>query len=105
MFPQQAEKGGDFQYTKPFRNETDENLTYDTAREVIEGTDEGHINTLDFQPGIKKNYCHENYIVVEYYVIFLGTLSIFQGRRSLHSVTKCHGDKKRLLGVLHFSQR
>ena len=68
IFPQQAEKGGDFQYTKPFRNETDETLTYDTAREVIEGTDEGHINTLDFQPGVKKFYYHENYIVVEYYV-------------------------------------
>ena len=55
MFPQQAEKGGDFQYTKPFRNETDETLTYDTAKEVIEGSDEGHINTLDFKPGVK-NY-------------------------------------------------
>ena len=52
MFPQQAEKGGDFQYTKPFRNETDETLTYGTAKEVIEGTDEGHIHTLDFQPGV-----------------------------------------------------
>jgi len=80
---QEAEKGGEFQYTKPFRNEEDETKTYDIASKVISG-DQEHVNTLEFKPG---------------------TLSIFQGRRSLHSVTTCHGPVSRLLGVLHFSQR
>jgi len=80
---QEAEKGGDFQYTKAFRNEDDETLTYDIAEKVISG-DEEHVNTLEFKPG---------------------TLNIFQGRRSLHSVTTCHGPVSRLLGVLHFSQK
>ena len=55
----------------------------DIAEKVISG-DEEHVNTLEFKPG---------------------TLNIFQGRRSLHSVTSCHGPVSRLLGVLHFSQK
>lgn len=80
---QEAETGGDFQYTKPFRNEEDEKQTYDIASKVVAG-DEDHVKTLEFKPG---------------------TLNIFQGRRSLHSVTPCSGPVSRLLGVLHFSQR
>jgi len=81
---QQADQGGHFRYTQPFRNESNERMTYEKAVRVIDENDETLTKTLDFQPG---------------------TLSIFQGRRSLHSVTKCHGKRKRLLGVLHFSQR
>jgi len=80
---QEAEKGGDFQYTKPFRNEEDETQTHDIAGKVISGDDD-HVKTLEFKPG---------------------TLNIFQGRRSLHSVTTCYGPVSRLLGVLHFSPK
>lgn len=34
-----------------------------------------------------------------------GTLSIFQGSQCLHRVTKCNGDKNRLVAVLCFSTR
>ena len=81
---QEADSGGDFQFTKPFRNENGETETYTIAEEVVTDNDCKHVNTLEFKPG---------------------TLSIFQGRRSLHSVTKCYGQVPRLLGVLHFSQQ
>jgi len=81
---QQSNFGGEFQFTQPFRNEKNEEETYEVADKVVDNGDKSLINTLEFKPG---------------------TLSIFQGRRSLHSVTKCYGDKNRLLGVLHFSQR
>jgi len=80
---QEADVGGEFQYTKPFRNEEDESQTEEIASKVISG-DAEHVETLDFKPG---------------------TLNIFQGRRSLHSVTHCSGPRSRLLGVLHFSEK
>ena len=97
---QQPEQGGEFQFTKPFRNEDNEEETYKVAESVLAG-DKDHVNTLEFHPGILKIQ-----VDLEKKLIFnIGTLSIFQGRRSLHSVTKCSGAKNRLLGVLHFSQR
>ena len=96
---QQPEQGGLFQFTKPFRNEDNERQTYNIADKVLNG-DQEHIQTLEFLPGrLKSSKLRSSHIS------FAGTLSIFQGRRSLHSVTKCHGAKNRLLGVLHFSQR
>ena len=47
---QQPEQGGHFQYTKPFRNEENEEETYEVAEKVLTG-DMDHINTLEFQPG------------------------------------------------------
>eukprot|EP00091_Calanus_sinicus_P005012 TRINITY_DN15374_c0_g1_i1.p1 TRINITY_DN15374_c0_g1~~TRINITY_DN15374_c0_g1_i1.p1 ORF type:complete len:244 (+),score=54.94 TRINITY_DN15374_c0_g1_i1:93-824(+) len=45
---QEAEVGGDFQYTKPFRNEEDESQTYEIATKVIAGDGE-YVKTLRIQ--------------------------------------------------------
>ena len=47
---QQPEHGGLFQFTKPFRNEDNEEQTYNIADKVISG-DQEHIQTLEFNPG------------------------------------------------------
>lgn len=80
---QEAESGGAFRYTPPFRKEEQEEVTQELAQELLGGGGQG-ASTLEFRPG---------------------TLSIFQGRRSLHSVTECRGARSRLLGVLHYSPK
>ena len=47
---QQPEQGGEFQFTKPFRNEDNEEETYEVADSVLAG-DKDHVNTLEFHPG------------------------------------------------------
>jgi len=79
---QEADEGGDFLYTRPFRDELKESTTQDIAARLVQDHETEMANTLEFKPG---------------------TLNIFQGRRSLHSVTECKGSKNRLLGVLHYS--
>ena len=47
---QQPEQGGEFQFTKPFRNEDNEEETYEVAERVLAG-EKDHVNTLEFHPG------------------------------------------------------
>jgi len=79
---QESEEGGDFRYTRPFRDEEEEEKTYEVADRLVNRGEEELASTLEFRPG---------------------TLNIFQGRRSLHGVTRCTGDRSRLLGVLHYA--
>ena len=52
---QQPEVGGEFQYTLPFRDEENEEKTYEIADKVINNDDEQLVNTLEFAPGILLN--------------------------------------------------
>jgi hypothetical protein len=76
---QTAEKGGEFDYVSFLRPRRGED--FDVVRTVLDG-DESKVRRLPFEPG---------------------TLSIFNGRRSLHRVTRCSGRRDRLVAILCFA--
>ena len=76
---QTAEKGGEFDYVPFLRPRRGED--FDSVRKVLDG-DESKVRRLPFEPG---------------------TLSIFNGRRSLHRVMRCSGRRDRLVAILCFA--
>ena len=76
---QTAEKGGETDYVPFLRPRRGED--FDAVRTVLDG-DETKMRRLPFEPG---------------------TLSIFNGRRSLHRVTRCSGRRDRLVAILCFA--
>jgi hypothetical protein len=75
---QNAESGGDFEYTPHLRTPTDEN--YPAVEAVLDG-ESTLIRTLHLEPG---------------------DLQIFKGRYSLHRVTPLSGLKPRYVGIFSF---
>ncbi|HUL09078.1 MAG TPA: hypothetical protein VLV76_22295 [Candidatus Acidoferrum sp.] len=75
---QNAESGGDFEYSPHLRTPTDEN--YPGVEAVLDG-DPSLIRTLQLQPG---------------------DLQIFKGRYSLHRVTPLSGSQPRYVGIFSF---
>jgi len=76
---QTAEKGGETDYVPFLRPRRGED--FEAVRTVLDG-DETKVRRLPFEPG---------------------TLSIFNGRRSLHRVTRCSGKRDRLVAILCFA--
>ncbi len=77
---QNAESGGDFEYSPFLRNTTDEN--YSGVQAVLNG-DPRLIRTLRLEPG---------------------DLQIFKGRHSLHRVTPLTGDRLRYVAIFSYSE-
>jgi hypothetical protein len=77
---QNAESGGDFEYSPHLRSATDENYAGVTA--VLDG-DQRLIRTLRLEPG---------------------DLQIFKGRYSLHRVTPLGGARPRYVAIFSFAQ-
>ncbi len=77
---QQPEQGGDFEYVPMIRGREDEG---EQVMRAIAGTSDA-VHRLPFNPG---------------------TLSIFDGRQTLHRVTKVLGQRLRLVPVLCFSEK
>ncbi len=75
---QNAEDGGDFEYSPRLRTPTDEN--YDGVTRVLDG-DQSLINTLRLEPG---------------------DLQIFTGRYSLHRVTPLAGSRARYVAIFSY---
>jgi hypothetical protein len=75
---QNAESGGDFEYSPHLRTPTDEN--YPAVEAVLDG-DSALVRTLHLEPG---------------------DLQIFKGRYSLHRVTPLSGLKPRYVGIFSF---
>ena len=76
---QPAEQGGHFDYAPLLRPEQGED--HNAVGRILDG-DESAVRRLAFEPG---------------------TLSLFNGRRSLHRVTPCGGGRTRLVAVLCFA--
>ena len=77
---QNAETGGDFEYSPHLRSPTDEN--YAGVEAVLDG-DSGLIRTLRLEPG---------------------DLQIFKGRYSLHRVTPLEGARPRYVAIFSFTE-
>ena len=75
---QNAEHGGDFEYSPMVRSLTDEN--YDVVEKVLDG-DKNLIRTLKLEPG---------------------DLQIFKGRYSLHRVAPLAGRRKRYVAIFSY---
>ena len=60
------------------------NKHYEQMTKLVDGSTDQLVRRLEFEPG---------------------TLSIFQGNECLHRVTKCKGDKNRLVAVLCYAAR
>jgi hypothetical protein len=75
---QNAEQGGDFEYSPMVRSLTDEN--YDVVEKVLDG-DKTLIRTLKLEPG---------------------DLQIFKGRYSLHRVAPLAGSRKRYVAIFSY---
>ena len=75
---QNAEQGGDFEYSPYLRSTVDEN--YDDVERVLDG-DQSLIRTLRLEPG---------------------DLQIFKGRYSLHRVTPLEGDRLRYVAIFSY---
>jgi hypothetical protein len=78
---QNAESGGDFEYSPGLRSPTDEN--YAGVERVLDG-DPSLIRRLVLEPG---------------------DLQIFRGRYSLHRVTPLHGAQRRYVAIYSFAER
>jgi hypothetical protein len=78
---QNAEQGGDFQYSPWLRSATDEN--YAGVEAVLDG-DARLIRTLQLEPG---------------------DLQIFKGRYSLHRVTPLTGERKRYVAIFSYVEQ
>ena len=76
-----AERGGDFEFTPLVRSATDE--CYPAVQAVLEG-DATRVCTLPMQPG---------------------TLLLFEGRHSLHRVTRIEGATTRLVALLAYDTK
>jgi hypothetical protein len=77
---QNAESGGDFEYSPYLRSTTDEN--YEGVTAVLDG-DPSLIRTLRLEPG---------------------DLQIFKGRYSLHRVTPLEGSRRRYVAIFSFAE-
>lgn len=75
---QNAERGGDFEYSPMVRSTTEEN--YEVVEKVLDG-DKDLIRTLKLEPG---------------------DLQIFKGRYSLHRVTPLSGVRKRYVAIFSY---
>jgi len=78
---QTAETGGEFEKTLPIRGEVE---NYEQLDDIVNFENPKMYRTLNFEPG---------------------TLSIFQGSKCLHRVTKISGNRNRLLAVLCFATK
>lgn len=76
-----AVAGGDFEYTPRIRSRDDE--CYDAVRRVLEG-DRGPVRQIPMTPG---------------------TLLLFEGRDSMHRVTRVEGEGERLVALLAYDTR
>lgn len=76
---QDPKSGGDFEYVSNIRTEDDQN--YDEVRKILQG-DHNKIRKLEASPG---------------------SLVLFQGKHTIHRVSKVIGDKPRLTALLGFS--
>lgn len=76
-----ADEGGDFEYVPYVRSGHDER--YDDVRAVLEG-DRARVRRVPMTPG---------------------TLLLFQGRHSMHCVTRIHGATSRLVALLAYDTR
>ncbi len=76
---QAASAGGDFEYVRMLRNESDD--CYDAVRQFLDDPNTQQIEVLPQVPG---------------------TLTLFRGRYSLHRVTPVEGDRLRLNAVFAF---
>ena len=79
-FQENAEQGGDFEYSPWLRTPTDEN--YEGVGRVLDG-DPSLIRTLRLEPG---------------------DLQIFKGRYSLHRVTPLAGPRLRYVAIFSFAE-
>jgi hypothetical protein len=77
---QNADEGGEFEYSPNLRSSTDEN--YDGVGRVLDG-DQSLIHTLHLEPG---------------------DLQIFKGRYSLHRVTPLKGPTMRYVAIFSFTE-
>ncbi|MDH3265117.1 MAG: hypothetical protein OEM24_14105, partial [Paracoccaceae bacterium] len=77
---QAAEEGGRFEFAPNIRSPRDEN--YEGVRKVLDG-DRGSVLSLDLKPG---------------------DLQIFQGRNSLHRVTKVSGRRPRYTAIFSYAR-
>lgn len=75
---QNAECGGEFQFAPMIRGDTDEN--YDSVRRLFDG-DETLLRRVALDPG---------------------TLALFQGRRSIHRVSRVGGGRPRMIALLSY---
>lgn len=73
--------GGDFEYTPRIRSRDDE--CYDAVRRVLEG-DRGPVRQIPMTPG---------------------TLLLFEGRDSMHRVTRVEGEVERLVALLAYDTK
>ncbi len=78
---QSAESGGEFEYAPRIRRDNDE--FYDDVRDVLLGRS-SKVRRVPTEPG---------------------SLVLFQGRYSLHRVTKVQGGRSRLLGLLAYDSK
>jgi hypothetical protein len=78
---QSGEGGGEYEFVPMIRNKINEN--YGQVKAILQGSREGVIK-LDIDPG---------------------SLVLFEGRNSLHRVTRVAGDKLRLIALLGFDTK
>jgi hypothetical protein len=78
---QPAEKGGEYEFVPMIRSA--ENPNYEHVRRVLKGSDEGVV-TLEIEPG---------------------SLVLFEGRNSLHRVTRIEGDRTRFIALLGYDTK
>ncbi len=78
---QPAEKGGEYEFVPMIRS--GENPNYDHVRRVLNGSTEGVV-TLEIEPG---------------------SLVLFEGRNSLHRVTRIEGKVTRLIALLGYDTK
>ncbi len=76
-----AERGGEFLFAPRIRSDADE--CYDDVAAVLDGTSP-RVRRVPMEPG---------------------TLLLFQGRHSLHGVSKIHGARDRLVALLSYDRR
>lgn len=78
---QSSLKGGEYEFVPMIRS--GENPNYDHVKRVLKGSDEGVV-TLEIEPG---------------------SLVLFEGRNSLHRVTRIEGEQPRLIALLGYDTK
>lgn len=97
---QKPEEGGLFQYTKPIRG-----ICGDKRESKIQMTEKESLARKKQFEMLDKLSSDQRMDLVDTLTFEPGTLSIFQGNQCLHRVTKCGGNRDRLVAIFCFSTR